>query len=97
MIPLNKAYMLSKDTILDNGCMAEMMHKSYSRVPVFDKHPHNVCGRSFMLHSALELSSITASNKRRSVRVLSRPSNPRPHPNLNPDRLAARESTQLFI
>ena len=44
MTPLDRAYMLPNTGKLDANCMADILAKGFSRIPVYDSHPHNVCG-----------------------------------------------------
>jgi len=44
MISLDKVFMLNLDTVLDDDCLADILASGYSRIPVYDGHPHNIRG-----------------------------------------------------
>ena len=43
-VPLDEAFMLSHNERLDEGIMADIVAKGFSRVPVYKGSKHNVCG-----------------------------------------------------
>jgi metal transporter CNNM len=43
-VPLDQVFMLSKKDTLDQGTLADILAKGFSRVPVYDGSKHNVCG-----------------------------------------------------
>ena len=44
LTPLNKVYMLPMDGVLDEDTMVSIMASGHSRVPVYNKSKHNICG-----------------------------------------------------
>jgi CBS domain containing-hemolysin-like protein len=43
-VPLDQVYMLGKKDKLDQGTLADILAKGFSRVPIYDRSKHNVCG-----------------------------------------------------